>query len=312
MSSVTSTAFYLVLNMSITATAIGILIVLFRFVKQIPRFIIYALWGLVFIRLVFPFAFSSEASILNLAGSFIKKVVEVPVPVQDNSYLSFTNCIGTARSYFPVTYKSDYLKMVFEGTSFIWLIGALAAILTVIILYYLSSSELSKAVHLKDNIYVSDMVQSPMVFGVFRQRIIIPSHLEEDSQQLKYVLLHELVHVKRHDNLLRILAVFTACIHWFNPFVWIFLRMFFGDMELSCDLAAVKQLSKKDKNQYAQVLVNMGTGQKVFMSTAFAKTNVKVRVLNVLGYKRLTALATVFSVLFVIAVAIALLTNPVK
>lgn len=128
--------------MSITASLIGLLLVLLRFVKPIPRPGIYTLWSLVFIRLVFPFTFSSEVSLLNFAGSLIKKVVAVPVPVQESVNLTMTNMIGAANSYFPITYKADLLKTVFSTAALVWVVGAAAAVMTVISLYYLASSEL--------------------------------------------------------------------------------------------------------------------------------------------------------------------------
>lgn len=310
------TVFYLVLNMSITASAIGLLIMLLRQIKQIPRFGIYVLWSLVFLRFVFPIAFSSEASILNLVRSFIKKVVAVPiissVSGNESVKLSITNTIGTAKSYFPVTYKNDYLEMIFRIASFVWIIAAVAAVLTVIILYFLSSSELREAEHIKDNIYISSALQSPMVIGIFKQKIIIPACLDIDSSELKFALLHEQVHIRRHDNLFRLLGVITACIHWFNPFVWIFLRFFLNDMELSCDIKAVEPLTNKERVKYAKALVNLSGGQRVFMSTAFSNTKVKVRVLNVLNYRKLTVFAAVISVFFIVVIAVALITNPVK
>jgi beta-lactamase regulating signal transducer with metallopeptidase domain len=313
---VLDTLFYFVLNMSITASAIGLLIVLLRCIKQVPRFGIYVLWSLVFFRFVLPITFSSEASILNLAGRFIKKVVAVPtgLPVSGNGSmkLSMSNSIGVAQSYFPVTYKNDYLEMVFRTAAFVWIVVGTAAMLTVFILYYLSSSELRKSENIKENIYISNTVESPMVFGIFGQRIIIPACLDIDSPELKFALLHEQVHIRRHDNMFRLLGVLTACIHWFNPFVWVYLRLFLNDMELSCDIKAVKTLSNQERVKYAKAMVNLSTGQKVFMSTAFNKTKVRVRVLHVLNYKKLTVLAIVFSIFFITVIAVALMTNPMK
>ncbi len=150
-----------------------------------------------------------------------------------------------------------------------------------------------------------------MVFGVLRPRIIIPPGLDENLQALDYVLLHERIHIKRRDNLLRLLGIFTACIHWFNPLVWVLLRMFFNDMELSCDMKAVRHLSKEERGDYARVLVNLGSRDRVFMSTAFSKTNVRVRVFNVMGYKQMTILAVIVSIFFIAAAVAALITNPV-
>ncbi|HEX3029633.1 MAG TPA: M56 family metallopeptidase [Clostridia bacterium] len=308
------TVYYILLNMSIAASLVGLLITALGKVKCIPRFAVYVLWSVVLVRLIFPFALSSRFSILNFTGRLVKKVVEVPVPTpaKDSMELTLANSIGTAKSYFPVTHKSAVFGTVFNTAALIWIIGTAASILTVIILYYLTGSELKKASLYRDNVYISDMIASPLVFGIFKQRIIIPSKLAEDKNQLKYVLMHENVHIARHDNLYRFVAVVTACIHWFNPFVWLFLKLFLTDMELSCDAKAVRNLSGNERKQYAGTLAELSTGQTVFMSTAFGKTKVRVRVLNVMSYRKLTTIAVVFSAIFIVAATLVLLTNPMK
>jgi len=194
----------------------------------------------------------------------------------------------------------------------VWIVGVVGAILAVAILYYLTSSELRNAILVKDNIYCSEMVQSPLVYGIFRQRIIIPRDYIDKKEQLEYMLLHEAVHVRRHDNLIRAIAIFTACVHWFNPFVWIFMKLFIDDMELTCDTKAVKPLSMEARKQYAQTLINVSSRQQIFMSTAFGKSNVKVRVMNVMTYKKLSIFALAATLIFVVAISAILLTNPVR
>lgn len=306
------TAFYLVLNMSITAILIGLFLVLLRFIKKIPRLVIYALWSLVFIRLVLPFTFSSDISILNFARKLIKKVVVVPLPANEYVKLTMSNMVGTAKSYFPVTYRTSFLEIVFRASALVWIVGAVLLVLIVIVLYYFTNREVYGAILLKDNIYTSNMVFSPIVYGIFRPKIIIPVSLKQNEAELKYVLLHEKVHIRRHDNLYRFAAILTACLHWFNPFIWIYLRLFLKDMELACDIKAVSLLSKDERKKYMKTLLNFSVGQKVFLTSPFGNKNTKARVLNILSYKKLTNIAVVFSVLFLFTVAVILLTNPIK
>jgi len=309
---VVDTVFYTVLNMSITASFIGFLIIILRKVKLIPSLGVYSLWALVLLRLIIPFYLSSSISLMNLTGLLIKKVVRVDTLLKGDINLTLSNTVGAANTYFPVTYKTEQLKTVFEIAAFVWIVGAVGAILAVAILYYLTSSELRNAILVKDNIYCSEMVQSPLVYGIFRQRIIIPRDYIDKKEQLEYMLLHEAIHVRRHDNLIRAIAIFTACIHWFNPFVWIFMKLFIDDMELTCDTKAVKPLSMEARKQYAQTLINVSSRQQIFMSTAFGKSNVKVRVMNVMTYKKLSIFALAATLIFVVAISAILLTNPVR
>ena len=311
MSEMLDTAFYLVLNMTIAGTLIGGFLLILRTFKRIPRLCIYVLWSTVFIRFVFPFAFSSEVSILKLAGSLIKKVVLVPAPppIRENIKLTMSNMVGTANSYFPVTYKTDFLQTVFKQFSLVWFVGATLGVLIVSILYYFTSRELRSADKFKGNIYTSSTIRVPLVYGIFKQRIIIPVSTLQNKLELKYVLLHEEVHIKRHDNLYKLLAILTACIHFFNPFVWIYLGLFIKDMEVACDTKAVTLLPSTERKKYAETLLNFSIGQNVFMTSAFGS---KIRVINVLGYKKMTNIGVALSVVFIFLVAIVLLTNPMK
>ena len=306
-----STIFYLIMNMGITASVIGFALIILHRMKAIPRFGAYALWSLVLVRLLIPFSFSSRVSLFNFTGSLIKKVVALS-PLQHDGGLTISNAIGAADQYFPVVFKSEALKNLFDTAAIVWLIAASAALIASTVLYALTASELKKAEPLGNNIYKTDMVSTPLVFGVFKQKIIIPSSLAGDEKGLGYVLIHEKVHIKRHDNLWRIISVFIACIHWFNPFVWIFLRMFLSDMELACDTGAIKKMSMEGRKEYAGTLLNYGSGQKILMSTAFGCSKIKVRVMNVITYRKLTTLAFVFSILFITLITVVLLANPMK
>lgn len=303
--------FYLLLSMSITASIIGMLIIMLRFIKRIHKFVIYSLWSLVFLRLLIPFSFSSEISLFNLIKTHIK-VITLPTPSTQNIDVTLLNSIGAANSYSPIIYKTNTLKNIFNTASFIWFLGVVLTLLFILILYYFSIAEFNKATHFKDNIYINDRIQSPIVFGIFKAKIILPANLTNNEIELNHVLLHENAHIKRHDNCYRLIAIVIACVHWFNPFVWIFLKLFFYDMEASCDAKAIKFMSKNERKNYAKTLVNIGAGKNIFISSAFGQTNIKSRVINVLDYKKLTTFGTILSILFIFVLGLLLLTNPVK
>ena len=89
----------------------------------------------------------------------------------------------------------------------------------------------------KINVYTSEIIDTPVVAGIANVRIILPAFLVNkcDSKDLRYVITHELVHIKRYDNITKLLAVLALCIHWFNPLIWISFLLFLKDMEMSCD-----------------------------------------------------------------------------
>jgi len=310
--------FYIVLNMSITSCLVIAVLLLIRLIKPLPRRFVYPLWALAFIRLVIPFTPASGWSLFNLTGKLVKRLVPVdavtdgniPFPVPDSFVMM--NAVGVAERYNPVTYKTDYLHRVFATGSAIWVTVAAAALLTAGIMYCLTGSELKKAVHIRDNIYQSDKVLSPVLTGVFRPKIILPAGIDPDSIEGKMILEHENVHRRRLDNLWRLLALVMACIHWFNPFVWVMLKAFLRDMELSCDETVLQRggYGSEDCRLYASTLLQFSQQKNLFASSSFARSGIRVRIINVLNYKRMTVIGAAASAVFILAVALALITNP--
>ncbi|OPX46043.1 methicillin resistance mecR1 protein [Ruminiclostridium hungatei] len=305
------TVFYSVVNMSITAGIMGLLILIFRKLPTIPKAGIYYMWALVLVRLLIPFSVSSRLSLLNFSGNLVKKVVAVPGTTGGNVSLSMSNSIGAAESYFPVTYKTDTLERIFKIAAVLWITGVISLILFGVIMLLLSNLRLRAVELVRQNIYTGAAVESPMVHGFFRQRILIPETLKGDNR-LNYILMHERVHIKRHDNLLRLAGLLAACVHWFNPLAWIFFKLFIDDMELTCDIRAVKGLSPGERKNYAHTLMTLGAGQNTVLSAAFGQANVKSRILNVISYKRLSVFALIMTLIFVAAASVVLLTNPAR
>ncbi len=341
-------AFYWILNMSILGTLYGILLYSLRLIKGFPRYGSYVLWGVVLLRLTCPVGFSSRYSLLSLLSGALSRTITKTVTVyeevgQANLPLSLSNVMRAASEYHPVTYKTNILEGFYKTASVIWIIIAAAGILAAMVMYLLSVSELKKAVHLRNNIYIGPMVDTPIVYGIIKPKIVLPQgryeeytketklqgsleqeekkegikqpllYESEEREQMKeglgLVLLHERIHIRRRDNLWRMVAILTACIHWFNPFVWFFLRSFQRDCELACDAKAVKHMKTEERKDYARALLTYGSGENTLFSSAFGSGVIKVRIRSVLTYRRLTVFSSLCFLLMAVLIAFLLLTN---
>ena len=118
--------------------------------------------------------------------------------------------------------------------------------------------------------------------------ILIPAELTDT--ECRYVVLHEKVHLCRKDNLFRLAAVLIACIHWFNPLVWISLKYFFEDMEISCDEMVMKQLLPEEHKEYASAILHCAKVKSPFAS-AFGGAKIRKRMEHILSYRKLTVLS---------------------
>lgn len=297
--------FYWVLNMSILGSVIGLIVLLLRRIIPIPRFCVYCLWLAPLMRLWLPLSISGKYSLMSLISQFATKTVVIYEAPGGLSF-ALTNSIMAAKDYFPIVYKTNVLESVFNISGFIWAVVSCALLLTTILLYYFTKSEVKNAVHVSGNVYRCGGVTSPAVYGVIRPKIIIPDNVSEES--LKYILLHENVHVKRKDNLLRCAAVVTACMHWFNPLAWLFLKYVFEDMELACDAKVLKSLDGGEKKQYALALLNFASKKSLHVS-AFGASKTRVRIENILSFKRLTLASSVFFFAMTAAVIAILIMN---
>ncbi|KUO69978.1 MAG: peptidase M56 BlaR1 [Clostridia bacterium BRH_c25] len=298
-----SEIFYWVLNISILGSVAGLVVLLLRKIKTLPRFAVYVLWVLPLIRLWLPFGIANEYSLLSLISRFTTKTVVIR---EELPQLTTTNSIMGATSYFPIEYKTDLLENVFNVASIVWIIVCCAAILTSVLLYFFTKSELKPAELIKGNIYKSDRITVPAVYGVIHPKIIIPAAIADGD--IDYIILHEQVHIAHRDNLFRIVAVITACVHWFNPLSWIFIKCFFSDMELACDAKVLKFLNEKQTKEYARTILACASG-KTFFASAFGGAKTKVRIENILSYKKLTLLSSLCLSALVVVIAVIIITN---
>ncbi|MBO4748290.1 MAG: peptidase M56 BlaR1 [Clostridiales bacterium] len=296
---------YWIFNMSIIASFMGLLVLLIRRIKEIPRRLLVFLWAVPFIRMCFPIGINSKYSLLTLISKVTTRSVPVSSPSDDIS-MSFTNTIQQAESYSPFTFKSNLVENIFNVAGLIWIIGALAIIIALIIIYVATKHEIKDSTPLSKNVYLSGKVESPAVYGIIRPKIILPEAYSE--RDLTYILQHERTHIRRKDNLWRLLGFMAAAVHWFNPLSWIFLRSFLSDLELACDESAVAAYTTEERKAYATALLDSAKSKSLFVS-AFGGAKVRMRIENVLSYKKMTVVSTAGFTILILAIMYALLTN---
>lgn len=297
--------FYWIFNMSIAASLCGLAVLLIRRIKRIPRRVAVWLWLIPFIRTCVPVGISGKYGLMSFISRFTTKTVTI-YPITDDSALTMMNSVMGANGYFPITYKVDLLEDVFMVGGWVWVTVGAALVLAFGIIYAITLREIKDATHLRGNVYLSDKIRVPAVYGIVRPRIVLPDGYED--RDLTYILLHENAHIRRQDNLWRTVAFFLVCIHWFNPLCWLFLKLLCTDMELACDETVLSKCDESGRRAYAHALVSTVEKTNVFAS-AFGGAKIRLRIENILSYKKMTAVSIVgFTALFAV-IAYVLLTN---
>ncbi len=298
-------AFYWILNMSLTATAVGLAVLLLRRIRRFPRAGVSALWGVVALRLVLPFSFAAPYSPMGLATSLTSRTVDWGAPLGNAVAV---NHLRAADSYFPIVYKTPALERVFAIGAVLWAAGVLVAWIALALSAAAAARCLRDAVPAGDGTYRSDRIDTPVVVGLFRPRILVPAGV--DPETLRWALLHEQAHVRRGDNLLRAAAAFVCALHWFNPAAWLFLRAFRQDLEDACDARVLRGRGEADRTAYARALFAYARRERVAPGPAFGGGDVRRRIGLVLSYRTATAGALLAFAALWAAIAAALLANP--
>ena len=105
----------------------------------------------------------------------------------------------------------------------------------------------------------SAAVPAPMVVGLLCPRILLPER-DLSPEQWEGVLIHELVHWRRHDLWIKWLAVLVRAVHWFNPSAWWLVSRLERDCELSCDEETVRHWDRSRRAQYGELLLTLAAG----------------------------------------------------
>lgn len=103
-----------------------------------------------------------------------------------------------------------------------------------------------------------DDLASPLTYGIFHPVILLPPELVyEGGDRLLHVLSHESTHVRHWDVAKKLAILVAACIHWFNPVVWLMVILSSQDIEMDCDAASIRALGTDEKLAYAKTLISM-------------------------------------------------------
>jgi beta-lactamase regulating signal transducer with metallopeptidase domain/Tol biopolymer transport system component len=105
----------------------------------------------------------------------------------------------------------------------------------------------------------SSQIRSPGLFGFIRPRLLLPLEMLEKAsrQELRYVFLHELAHLRRHDIYLGWLTSLLQVLHWFNPLIWFAFYRMRTDRELACDALVLARTGEGESKQYGQTIVGL-------------------------------------------------------
>lgn len=306
--------FLKLLNLSISASWLILAVLVLRVVlKKAPKWVMPLLWGVVALRLVCLFSIESALSLIPSAETIPSEIVtetREPVLYEQATLDIVTNPTLPSAAEVHVGVSRQQAQVDFNIYSVLWLAGMAALLVHALVSAGKLKRKLATAILLRDNIYESEFVDSPFVFGVVKPNIYLPMHMDEGTAA--YVIAHEHAHLARRDHWWKVLGYLVLALHWFNPLVWVAYILFCRDIELACDEKVVKGLDGAARADYSQALLSCAAPKRAVAACplAFGEGNIKMRVKSALHYKKPAFWVAAAAVLAVVIVAVCFLTNP--
>lgn len=317
------------LQMSIAGAVMILAIVVIRAlaVNRLPKKTFLALWGVVLLRLFIPFSLPSVVSIYSLMGW-----QRTSAGITEN---------GTGGGFAGLFLGNEATRIAQESASalplgisiwkIIWIAGMLICALVFITAYIRCFREFQMSLPVDNDMSQSwlkehklrrtistrqsDRISSPLTFGVLHPVILMPKKTDWGNEdELKYVLEHEFVHIKRFDILSKLALIAAVCLHWFNPFVWIMYVLANRDIELCCDETVVCRFGRETRASYARVLISMEETKSGFvpLCSHFSKNAIEERITAIMKTKKTTIISLVVALVLVVGIVAIFATSAQK
>lgn len=337
---------FMMCNFFIALCILAITAIKHLFKNHMSAQVIYRLWSVLFICMALPFI------PVRLPGTFHAAVrmsdLQTLPAVSEPNLRSFHTIMDTSQGWmndFTVSVNSKvpaplgvfFLVLWLAGIFFmlffhmkarrkLFLMTQSAVLVTqpyLLKLYDQCCEELE--ITKKPELFYTSLLKSPVMSGILRPAIYLPTHLLCDSPQyhgisrpaLRHMLLHELVHFKQKDALANSLMNFFHLIYWLNPLVWFAANEMRNDKEIACDAIVLNVLGEEYALDYGNTLIHLAEkiSADFFPSVSGMSGNMRQmtrRIRHIAAYRRPTKIVFIKSACIgLIAAALLLSLSPV-
>lgn len=320
--------FLTLLNIGIKAGWLILAVLLLRVIlRKAPRWTVCLLWGVVALRLVFPFPIESVFSLIPSAQTVPMEIERMEKP-EVYTGIGFVdehvNPVITSQMAPEVEESVNPMQIIIWVAALVWIVGIVLFQTYTLVSYmelrrkvrisipFRSNRQLEWGENLKiyRKIYVCDQMKSPFILGILNPKIYLPAGMDEAAYE--NIIQHEATHLKHGDQFWKPLGYLLMSVYWFQPLSWVAYAFFCKDMELACDERATMGMQKSEKASYCQTLLACSTNRQILAAcpVAFGEVGVKERVKHVLNYKKPAFGIVLVACVVCIVTVVCFLTNP--
>lgn len=258
-------------------------------------------WAAVLLVMMIPVRFSvPQINADNADINLLKEKNIIVYDTQNNERIPAIQNLNESRAVQEVIRITQ--TSVFDILSYVWLIGAVFLLVRRLTMYFVFCTQIDNnsysaeclliKEYTKRNIRVRRSVYtaSPLMYGYIKPTLILPEK-ELDEDRLKFVVLHELSHLKRYDIIYKWFGEFVAAVHWFNPVVYYIRKQINNECELACDCDVIKNMTTEEKLGYVDTILSLlseASDKETALTTSMAnnKKLMQKRFVNIREFKR--------------------------
>lgn len=298
-------------SMSVSGGIFIIAIVVVRSLlrNRLPGKVFQVLWFAVFLRLMVPFSIPCPFSVYSLAeklsvefssdgtlGNHTAELAGAAVEMSGNK-VSGEAVAANAEDKADMDLKTVCLA--------VYLCGVFLCILYYVFSYIRCYKEFAASLPIEEvkvqewageltlrrkvSVRQWEGVGTPLAYGMFHPVILLPKSLvKADAEQMRFVLLHEYMHIRHFDTVKKFFLILSCCVHWFNPLVWVMCILANRDMEIACDENVIGYLGRDSRAAYAYALIDMEEqrGVRFSFGNSFCKNAMEERVVAIMKEKK--------------------------
>ena len=314
------------LNRSLTGGVVILAVLALRLMmRRFPRKYVCILWLAAFGRLLFSIPVPAASSLFPAAEPLQQAAVEVDGRPGMGTVLQLSTGLEPVDSAVnellwqllepsPAT-SADPVQIYAFAFQWLWLGGMAVLLLTGLFRYGLLKRRVSDAVPAEEaqctvrgrrleRVYITDRIQMPMVLGIWKPRILLPSACsgEGRKEERELILAHEQAHRLRYDHVTKVFVFGVLVIHWFNPLAWAAFLLYCRDVEMACDEKVMEWLGEESRKPYSLALLRFEEERSALLiPLAFGESSARERIRHILNYRKpgswMTALALLLAAL---------------
>ena len=312
------------LNRSLTGAAVILAVLVLRLgMKRFPKKYVCLLWLAAFGRLLFFIPVPSASGLFPAAEPLRQVAVEVDGRPGTGTVLQLSTGLEPVDSAVnellwqllepsPAT-SADPVQIYAFAFQWLWLGGMAVLLLTGLFRYGLLKRRISDAVPAEETqctvrgkrlerVYITDRIQMPMVLGIWKPRVLLPSACsgEERKGERELILAHEQAHRLRYDHVTKVFVFGVLVIHWFNPLAWAAFLLYCRDVEMACDEKVMEWLGEESRKPYSLALLRFEEERSALLiPLAFGESSARERIRHILDYRKPGSWVTALALLLV-------------